>query len=112
MSLLLAILSVLPPAYTLGPPSWGSDSPALVSRLTWVRLFAELSCVPCFSDPTPLRPFAHPRLRRRSQPPHSHRAGPRLPGSRRGHGLLGGGNSHRSRLGASLAGACGPVPAR
>ncbi|PIL29156.1 hypothetical protein GSI_09205 [Ganoderma sinense ZZ0214-1] len=43
MSLLLAILSVLPPAYALGPPSFGSDSPSLVSRLTWVRLFAELS---------------------------------------------------------------------
>ncbi|KAI0649864.1 GPI biosynthesis protein family Pig-F-domain-containing protein [Trametes meyenii] len=42
-SLLLAVLAVFPPAYTLGPPSWGSDSPSLVSRLTWVRLFAELS---------------------------------------------------------------------
>nr|VWO98584.1 BZIP domain-containing protein [Ganoderma boninense] len=43
MSLLLAILTVLPPAFALGPPSFGSDSPSLVSRLTWVRLFAELS---------------------------------------------------------------------
>ncbi|KAH9903330.1 GPI biosynthesis protein family Pig-F-domain-containing protein [Cubamyces lactineus] len=43
MSLLLAILTVLPPAYTLGVPSLGSDSPSLVSRLTWIRLFAELS---------------------------------------------------------------------
>ncbi|KAI0657578.1 GPI biosynthesis protein family Pig-F-domain-containing protein [Cubamyces menziesii] len=43
MSLLLAILTVLPPAYTLGVPSLGSDSSSLVSRLTWIRLFAELS---------------------------------------------------------------------
>ncbi|RPD61579.1 PIG-F-domain-containing protein [Lentinus tigrinus ALCF2SS1-7] len=43
MSLLLSVLTVLPPAYTLGIPSLGSDSPSLVSRLTWVRLFAELS---------------------------------------------------------------------
>ncbi|KAI0372354.1 PIG-F-domain-containing protein [Pilatotrama ljubarskyi] len=43
MSLLLATLTVLPPAYTLGPPSLGSDSPSLVSWFTWVRLFAELS---------------------------------------------------------------------
>ncbi|KAI1792460.1 GPI biosynthesis protein family Pig-F-domain-containing protein [Ganoderma leucocontextum] len=43
MSLLLAILTVLPPAYALGPPTFGSDSPSLVSRLTLVRLFAELS---------------------------------------------------------------------
>ncbi|KAI0772926.1 GPI biosynthesis protein family Pig-F-domain-containing protein [Trametes elegans] len=42
-SLLLAILTVLPPAHTLGLPSLGSDSPSLVSRLTWIRLFAELS---------------------------------------------------------------------
>ncbi|KAI0672237.1 GPI biosynthesis protein family Pig-F-domain-containing protein [Trametes maxima] len=42
-SLLLAVLTVFPPAYTLGPPSLGPDSPSLVSRLTWVRLFAELS---------------------------------------------------------------------
>ncbi|KAI0357641.1 PIG-F-domain-containing protein [Trametes cingulata] len=43
MSLLLAMLTVLPPAYTLGLPSLGSDSPSLVSWFTWVRLFAELS---------------------------------------------------------------------
>ncbi|KAI8989070.1 GPI biosynthesis protein family Pig-F-domain-containing protein [Trametes punicea] len=43
MNLLLAILAVLPPAYVLGLPSTGSDSPSLVSRLTWIRLFAELS---------------------------------------------------------------------
>ncbi|TBU25709.1 GPI biosynthesis protein family Pig-F-domain-containing protein [Dichomitus squalens] len=42
-ALLLSILTVLPPAYALGPPSFGSDSPSLVSRLTWVRLYAELS---------------------------------------------------------------------
>ena len=43
LSLLLALLTVYPPAYTLGVPSLGSDSPSLVRRLTWVRLFAELS---------------------------------------------------------------------
>lgn len=46
MSLLLAILTVFPPAYALGLPSWKSDSPSLVSWFTWVRLFAELSYVP------------------------------------------------------------------
>ena len=53
MSLLLSLLTVLPPAYTLGPPAFGSDSPSLVSRLTWVRLFAELSYVVSVS-PYPL----------------------------------------------------------
>ncbi|TFK90006.1 PIG-F-domain-containing protein [Polyporus arcularius HHB13444] len=43
MSLLLSVLTVLPPAYIFGPPPLGSDSPSLVSRLTWIRLFAELS---------------------------------------------------------------------
>ncbi|KAI0634329.1 GPI biosynthesis protein family Pig-F-domain-containing protein [Trametes polyzona] len=43
MSLLLAILTVFPPAYTLGLPALGSDSPSIVSWFTWVRLFAELS---------------------------------------------------------------------
>ncbi|KAI0752851.1 GPI biosynthesis protein family Pig-F-domain-containing protein [Daedaleopsis nitida] len=43
MSLLLAVLTVLPPAYTLGSPSFAPDSPSLVNRLTWTRLFAELS---------------------------------------------------------------------
>ncbi|KAI0827321.1 GPI biosynthesis protein family Pig-F-domain-containing protein [Trametes gibbosa] len=43
MSLLLAILVVLAPAYTLGSPSLRTDSSSLVSWFTWVRLFAELS---------------------------------------------------------------------
>ena len=34
-----------PSAYVLGSPSLASDTPALVNRLTWVRLFAELSWV-------------------------------------------------------------------
>ena len=52
MSLLLSILTVLPPAYALGPPSFASDSPSLVSRLTWVRLYAELSYVSLFLLPS------------------------------------------------------------
>ncbi|OBZ76130.1 hypothetical protein A0H81_03356 [Grifola frondosa] len=43
LSLLLALLTVFPSAYTLGPPSQGSDTASLVARMTWVRLFAELS---------------------------------------------------------------------
>ncbi|TFK68158.1 hypothetical protein BDN72DRAFT_798153 [Pluteus cervinus] len=43
LALTTSILIVLPPAYTFGPPSFGPDSAALVSRLTWVRLFAETS---------------------------------------------------------------------
>ncbi|KAI0943029.1 hypothetical protein AcV7_002285 [Taiwanofungus camphoratus] len=40
---LLALLTAWTPAYTLGPPSLGSSSDSLVIRLTWIRLFAELS---------------------------------------------------------------------
>ncbi|OSD00497.1 hypothetical protein PYCCODRAFT_1371063 [Trametes coccinea BRFM310] len=43
MSLLLAVLAVFPPAYILDVPSLASDSSSLVTRLTWIRLFAELS---------------------------------------------------------------------
>ncbi|KIM54292.1 hypothetical protein SCLCIDRAFT_17728 [Scleroderma citrinum Foug A] len=39
----IALLTAFPPAYALGPPSLASDTSALVNRLTWVRLFAELS---------------------------------------------------------------------
>lgn len=45
LGLLVSLLTVFTPAYTLGAPSLGSDVVALVTRLTWVRLFAELSCV-------------------------------------------------------------------
>ena len=38
-------LTAFPPAYALGSPSLASDSAALVNRLSWVRLFAELSWV-------------------------------------------------------------------
>ncbi|CAL1709744.1 unnamed protein product [Somion occarium] len=43
LGLLVALLSVFSAAYTLGVPSLGSDTESLVRRLTWIRLFAELS---------------------------------------------------------------------
>jgi len=43
LALLFSLLTVFVPAYTLGPPSLASDSESLVRRLTWIRLFAELS---------------------------------------------------------------------
>ena len=43
LSLLLALLTVYAPAYALGVPSLKQDSGSLVRRMTWVRLFAELS---------------------------------------------------------------------
>lgn len=43
LNLLLSLLAVFPAAYTLGVPSLRSDTAALVRRLTWIRLFAELS---------------------------------------------------------------------
>ncbi|KAL4076845.1 GPI biosynthesis protein family Pig-F-domain-containing protein [Scleroderma yunnanense] len=39
----IALMTVLSPAYALSSPSLASDTPAMVSRLNWVRLFAELS---------------------------------------------------------------------
>ncbi|EMD36950.1 hypothetical protein CERSUDRAFT_114862 [Gelatoporia subvermispora B] len=43
LALLVALLTSFTPAYTLGPPSLRSDAKSLVTRLTWIRLFAELS---------------------------------------------------------------------
>jgi phosphatidylinositol glycan class F len=47
LALLLSILVVFPPAYVLGTPSLTSSSTqALVVRLTWTRIYAEMSSVP------------------------------------------------------------------
>jgi len=42
LALLLSMLTVFTPAYTIGTPSLASDTQSLVTRLTWVRIFAEL----------------------------------------------------------------------
>ncbi|KAH9934199.1 GPI biosynthesis protein family Pig-F-domain-containing protein [Fomitopsis serialis] len=42
LALLLALLIAWTPAYILGAPTLGSSTEALVIRLTWIRLFAEL----------------------------------------------------------------------
>ncbi|KAJ8468935.1 hypothetical protein ONZ45_g17061 [Pleurotus djamor] len=43
LGLLLSILIIFPPSYTLGVPSLGSDTGSFVIRMTWVRIFAEFS---------------------------------------------------------------------
>ncbi|KAH8112802.1 PIG-F-domain-containing protein [Phellopilus nigrolimitatus] len=43
LALLLSLLIVYPNAYTLKTPALSSDPNALVHRLTWLRLFVELS---------------------------------------------------------------------
>ncbi|KZT00720.1 uncharacterized protein LAESUDRAFT_665530 [Laetiporus sulphureus 93-53] len=43
LALLLALLTIWTPAYALGPPTMGSNTESLLIRLTWIRLFAELS---------------------------------------------------------------------
>ncbi|KAF8177657.1 GPI biosynthesis protein family Pig-F-domain-containing protein [Pholiota molesta] len=43
LALLISIMSVYSPAYTIGVPFLGSGSGPVVRRWTWVRLFAELS---------------------------------------------------------------------
>lgn len=45
LSLLLAVLTVYPSVYALGLPSLKADTDALVRRMAWVRLYAELSWV-------------------------------------------------------------------
>ncbi|KAH7876300.1 GPI biosynthesis protein family Pig-F-domain-containing protein [Lentinula edodes] len=40
-ALLLAVLTVVPPAYTFGIPSLSSDTESLLTRLNWIRMFAE-----------------------------------------------------------------------
>ncbi|EPS96374.1 hypothetical protein FOMPIDRAFT_1025398 [Fomitopsis schrenkii] len=42
LALLLALLIAWTPAYLLGVPTLGSSTEALLIRLTWIRLFAEL----------------------------------------------------------------------
>jgi len=42
LALLLALLTVWTPAYALGAPTLGSSTEALLIRLTWIRLFAEI----------------------------------------------------------------------
>ncbi|KIK68401.1 hypothetical protein GYMLUDRAFT_35812 [Collybiopsis luxurians FD-317 M1] len=41
LALLLAILTIVPPAYTFGPISVSSETESLLIRLSWTRLFAE-----------------------------------------------------------------------
>ena len=43
LGFLIALLTVFPASYVHGVPSLGPDSESLVKRLTWIRLFAELS---------------------------------------------------------------------
>jgi len=43
LALVVAILTVFTPACVLGLPSLNSDTPSMISRLTWTRLFVELS---------------------------------------------------------------------
>jgi phosphatidylinositol glycan class F len=43
LACLISLLTAFTPVYTLGLPSFASDSKSLVTRLTWTRLFAELS---------------------------------------------------------------------
>ncbi|KJA21317.1 hypothetical protein HYPSUDRAFT_140786 [Hypholoma sublateritium FD-334 SS-4] len=41
LALLISIMTVYSPAYTIGVPDWGSNSTSAIRRWTWVRLFAE-----------------------------------------------------------------------
>ncbi|KAJ7130358.1 GPI biosynthesis protein family Pig-F-domain-containing protein [Mycena epipterygia] len=43
LALLISVLAVLPPAYTLGSPLLSSESDSVMTWMTWVRLFAEFS---------------------------------------------------------------------
>jgi phosphatidylinositol glycan class F len=52
LALLISLLAVFTPGYTLGPPTFGNDSPSVVRRMTWVRLFAEYSCARSFRLPS------------------------------------------------------------
>ncbi|RDB17375.1 Phosphatidylinositol-glycan biosynthesis class F protein [Hypsizygus marmoreus] len=57
LALLISILVVFPPAYSLGPFTLANDSQSVVTRMTWVRLFAE------FSIRTPIeRAFVYPAI--------------------------------------------------
>ncbi|KZP21352.1 hypothetical protein FIBSPDRAFT_953840 [Athelia psychrophila] len=43
LACILSLLTIFTPAYAIGIPTFASDSRSLVIRLTWTRLFAELS---------------------------------------------------------------------
>ncbi|KAF7986121.1 hypothetical protein HWV62_41565 [Athelia sp. TMB] len=43
LACILSLLTTLTPAYAIGIPTFGTTSQSLVVRLTWTRLFAELS---------------------------------------------------------------------
>ncbi|KAI0701944.1 GPI biosynthesis protein family Pig-F-domain-containing protein [Cytidiella melzeri] len=43
LALLLSLLTVWTPTYVIGLPTLSADSDSLVRRMTWIRLFAELS---------------------------------------------------------------------
>lgn len=43
LAFVIAILTVFTPSFVLGLPSWTSNTPSMINRLTWTRLFAELS---------------------------------------------------------------------
>ncbi|KAF9484298.1 hypothetical protein BDN70DRAFT_989748 [Pholiota conissans] len=43
LALLISVMSIYSPAYTIGVPLLGSNSASVVRKWTWVRLFTELS---------------------------------------------------------------------
>ncbi|KAF9458269.1 GPI biosynthesis protein family Pig-F-domain-containing protein, partial [Collybia nuda] len=43
LALLLSLLMVFTPAYSLGSPTLSNDSQAVVNRMMWIRLFAEFA---------------------------------------------------------------------
>ncbi|KAF5325569.1 hypothetical protein D9619_009996 [Psilocybe cf. subviscida] len=43
LALLLSIMTVYAPAYSIGTPTFGSSGNALMRRWTWIRVFAEFS---------------------------------------------------------------------
>ncbi|KAG8216237.1 GPI biosynthesis protein family Pig-F-domain-containing protein [Butyriboletus roseoflavus] len=43
LAFVIAILTAFTPAFVLGLPSFASDTPSMINRLTWTRLFVELS---------------------------------------------------------------------
>jgi len=43
LALLISVMTVYPPAYTIGVPILGNNSADVFKRWTWLRMFAELS---------------------------------------------------------------------
>jgi len=41
LAILISLLVVFAPAYTLGPPTFGNDTKSIITRMAWARLFAE-----------------------------------------------------------------------